>query len=1158
MTPTVYALLVGIDRYEPPAPSLSGCVADIEAMETFIRERIQREKRQIIVLKNEQATYAAVTEAFLSHLGNAGKDDVALFCYSGHGSQAPTAPEFWPVEPDRLDETLVCYDSRTPGKYDLADKEISKLIADVAKKDPHIVVLLDSCHSGSATRDIQSVGVRRVSTDDRQRPIESYLLTPTELERLGNSRSASAATSGWMRLPRGRHVVLSACQSDEEAKEIRFGEQTRGVFSYFLLQTLQSVTGSWTYRDLFGRANALVREKVARQSPLIEATDLQDLDRPFLGGAIRPHPPYFTMRHEKDLGWTLDGGAIHGIPQPVGKETTYLAVFAAQTKDLEDSASLLGTARVTKVDPTRCKVELTFEPGKHSDPGVTYKGVVMALPLPALGVQLEGDERALDLVRTELRRSGPAGGPSLLVEEVQEGADLRLITHDGAYRIMRAGDDRPLHATVEGSASDTRPHKAVAYLEHIARWIRMANLSNPTTRLAPDAVRVDVFHVDNDGNWTPIEPATSGSGLRLQYEYRNGEWHEPQIKLRLTNNSKRRLYCMLFDLTDRFKVTAALLPGGGIWLDPKPNNEAWAFEGEPIPVSLPEELWRQGMTEYKDLIKLVVSTDECNATLFEQDNIEVRQETRATRGGVANTLERMMQRVHARDIGASGSKDRLPDWSTAEIGITTMRPLAATQLAGKNVSLAPHVTVIGHSQLKATLRLTTAPLASRDMVGAPGFPSWLRDDPTVVRPFQLSSSRSADAGLNVLELSDVSEQETVTREQPLVVQIDTALQPEEHVLPIAYDPDGGCFIPVGWARPSKAGLEIRLEQLPKPVADTRSLTGSIKVFFEKVICEKLGLDFRYPLLRWLDPSCNYSADLEQVRRGVSNAQRILLYIHGIIGDTKEMASSAYRPKPHPAVESIASRYDLVLTFDYENLNTSIEANARSLKQRLEQAGLGAGHGKTVHVIAHSMGGLVSRWFIENEGGKAIVQHLVMLGTPNAGSPWPTVQDWATAAIGLGLNGLTTVVWPAKVLGSLVAAAETIDVALDEMEPGSKLLTRLAAAPDPGIPYTVLAGNTSIIPAATEPEVAQLKSRVERLFGCLRLRPWLHKMVSFAFFRQPNDVAVSVESISSLPKNWGQITLREVACDHMSYFTTEAALRALADALPRQPKVARIA
>ena len=560
------------------------------------------------------------------------------------------------------------------------------------------------------------------------------------------------------------------------------------------------------------------------------------------------------------------------------------------------------------------------------------------------------------------------------------------------------------------------------------------------------------------------------------------------------------------------------------------------------------------MTEYKDMIKLIAATEECNATLFEQDNLEVRYESRSTRGAaILNTLERMMQRVHTRDIGASGPKDRLPDWITAEISITTVRPLEAAKLAdaGRSVSLAPQVKIVGHPKFRATARLSTATLASRAMIGTPPLPAWLRDDPTTVQPLQLSPSRSVDAPLNVLELTDVSEHEAVTQEQPLIIQLGSSLNPDEHVMPIAYDPDSGFYIPVGRTRKLQAGLEVRLEQLPKPAADTRSLTGSIKIFFEKVICEKLGFGFRYPLLGFIDQDCKYNADLGEVRRRVSAAQRILLYLHGIIGDTKDMATSGYRPKPvaQPPLEAVAARYDLVLTFDYENLNTSIEANARLLKGRLQEVGLGAGHGKTLHIVAHSMGGLVARWFIEREGGNALVERLVMLGTPNAGSPWPTVQDWATTAIGLGLNTLTTIAWPAKVLGALVSAAESIDVALDEMGPGSELLAALAASADPKIPYTMLAGNTSVIAQAMMPDGSNLQSRVERLLNSLRLRPALHKVATLAFFGRPNDVAVGVESSFSVPKERAQPALvREVACDHMSYFTTEAGLRALAEAL----------
>ena len=108
-------------------------------------------------LKNGEATRQAVVDAFSDHLGKAKKGDVALFYYSGHGSQEQAPEEFWKLEPDHLDETLVLFDSRSPGSWDLADKEIAKLIGDVAAKGPHVAVILDCCHSGSGTREIGTV-----------------------------------------------------------------------------------------------------------------------------------------------------------------------------------------------------------------------------------------------------------------------------------------------------------------------------------------------------------------------------------------------------------------------------------------------------------------------------------------------------------------------------------------------------------------------------------------------------------------------------------------------------------------------------------------------------------------------------------------------------------------------------------------------------------------------------------------------------------------------------------------------------------------------------------------------------------------------------------------------------------------------------------------
>jgi len=43
------------------------------------------------------------------------------------------------------------------------------------------------------------------------------------------------------------------------------------------------------------------------------------------------------------------------------------------------------------------------------------------------------------------------------------------------------------------------------------------------------------------------------------------------------------------------------------------------------------------------------------------------------------------------------------------------------------------------------------------------------------------------------------------------------------------------------------------------------------------------------------------------------------------------------------------------------------------------------HGSKVDIVAHSMGGLGARWYIERDGGEGHVDHLVTLGTPHQGT-----------------------------------------------------------------------------------------------------------------------------------------------------------------------------
>ncbi|BAZ08283.1 peptidase C14 caspase catalytic subunit p20 [Calothrix sp. NIES-4071] len=177
MANKIYSLLVGINNYaSESAGQLYGCIKDVNLIETYLSQKAASNQQWELVqprkLINEQATRQAIIDGFLQYLCQADSQDVVLFHFSGHGSQE-FAPDFWTK--DRRFETVVCYDSRVPNGQDLADKELSYLIEQVAKNQPHILIILDCCHSGTATRVPSEVSIREIDSTRKARNLESFI-----------------------------------------------------------------------------------------------------------------------------------------------------------------------------------------------------------------------------------------------------------------------------------------------------------------------------------------------------------------------------------------------------------------------------------------------------------------------------------------------------------------------------------------------------------------------------------------------------------------------------------------------------------------------------------------------------------------------------------------------------------------------------------------------------------------------------------------------------------------------------------------------------------------------------------------------------------------------------------------------------------------------
>jgi triacylglycerol lipase len=113
-----------------------------------------------------------------------------------------------------------------------------------------------------------------------------------------------------------------------------------------------------------------------------------------------------------------------------------------------------------------------------------------------------------------------------------------------------------------------------------------------------------------------------------------------------------------------------------------------------------------------------------------------------------------------------------------------------------------------------------------------------------------------------------------------------------------------------------------------------------------------------------------------VHHSVAAAETPILLVHGIV-DNHSIFALLHRALRRRGFVTVSS-------YDYGLLTWDVPAAASLLGDAIEKLAVDTGY-ERIHVIGHSLGGLIARYYVQRLGGDDRVHTLVTLGTPHSGT-----------------------------------------------------------------------------------------------------------------------------------------------------------------------------
>ncbi len=423
-----YAIIIAVGDY--PAKTGWSSISsanDVPLIKnTLMKQNFKTEN--ITVLSNAAATRAGILSAIEDLQSRVKPGDIVVIHYSGHGQQIFDNNG---DEIDDLDEAIVPYDalvrytSNYKGENHIRDDELANIFAhfrNALGSNGQLLVLLDSCHSGSATRGGKARGGEAKFVPPNW--------TPTSEKNTPGSGLVEKIT---VKSDAAPFVMLSGASADE----LNYEYEGYGSLSFAFSKAMNELGSDFTYRKLFSAIAANMNVISPKQTPTIEG----DADyKLFKGEYVKQQPYYETTKVARADVIKIGAGKLQRL-----FDGTTVNILPAGTSKVEES-KIISKGKITRAtfNESIIKLDTPLSSTNEKEYWVfidkqTYGDLAINVyfdkSLKSKGIKANVEQFLTDNKLGEIVKDSTQA--DLIIEELQKNTELSIITANGGNEVYK-------------------------------------------------------------------------------------------------------------------------------------------------------------------------------------------------------------------------------------------------------------------------------------------------------------------------------------------------------------------------------------------------------------------------------------------------------------------------------------------------------------------------------------------------------------------------------------------------------------------------------------------------------------------------------------------------------------------------------------------------